>query len=341
MVEDEEKSAAKDGNPKTGKNYGEGNDVSGAEVDPYSQMQDVLALLDREPATGVSALRNLADHGSAEAMINLGVVYQTGQAVPKDLHQAEVCYRRAQDHGSADALLYLGWLYLEKKNYERASAVFAEGAARGNGDCSDQLERLKSRQRDKAEYNEIHELLLRQKTNGMEVLKELQVLAENHSLRAMVALGWTYWKGMGTGVDLSQAEYWYGRACEESKGCGEVDKEVAYKCGDFYLRQHRYDMAYVSLQRGATLGHVGCLRMLARMHLNGLGIDKDPEKGRGYLERAAIDGNVFAKRDLARLLLSGAFGWKNRIKGWRMFLRATKEGFRIARHNPKDKRLEE
>ncbi len=341
MVEDEEKSATKGGNPKTDKNYGESHGLYGAATDPYSQMKEVLEILERDQEAGISALGYLADRGSVEAMINLGVIYQAGRSVPKDLHQAEACYRRALDNGSAKAMFYIGGLYLEKKDYEGASAMFAQGAARGNKDCGDQLEKLKGWQRESAEYNEVHELLLRQKTNGVEVREELQVLAEKHSLRAMVALGWTYWKGLGTSVDLRQAEYWYGRACEESKGCGRADREAAYKCGDFYLQQHRYDMAYVCFQRGAALEHVRCLRMAARMQINGLGVDKDLEKGKEYLERAAIEGNVFAKRDLARLFMSGGFGWKNRIKGWRMFLHAIREGFRIARYNPKDERLED
>ncbi len=317
----------------------------------YPLLQEVEGAakrLDTDPVVALGELQRHADQGSVLAMAYVGVAYISGKGVPVDASQAEWWFRRAQSLGSMSGTFYLGSLYLNKKDYAKAREAYAACAMLGDvesvkkvQEIDDYLRGVANLQQEIYEYETVHAILARQKTDPEGVIAELQSLAENHSLRAMVALGWTYWKGVGTAVDLSQAEYWYGRACEESKGCGEVDKEAVYKCGEFYLQNHRYDMACASLQRGAALGHVGCLRMLARMYINGLGIDKDPEKGREYLERAAINGNVFAKRDLARLLLSGAFGWKNRVKGWRMFLRAAKEGFRIARYDPKDKRLKD
>ncbi len=325
--------------PRT--HHGTGDGGPRVKGDAYSQMQEALELLTVEPAAGMAVLKGLADTGSVEAMINIGVSYQTGQGKQKDLRQAEIFYRRALDSGADHALFYLGSMFVEEKDFEKAVAMFAEGAACGDKDCNDQLEKLKNWRLDKAEYDEIHRIILGQKTNGAKALTELKALAERHSLRAMVALGWAYRKGVGTSVDLGLANAWYGRAQNESTGSGDVDKEVAYKSGVFYIQQHQYEKAYSSFERGAMLGHVGCLRMLARMYVGGLGVERDPNKGREYLERAVLGGSVFAKRDLARLLMAGPFGWRNRMRGLYMLMRALREGFLIACQNPNDQRLKE
>ena len=63
-------------------------------------------LLPRQPAE-----TQLTDQGNAATQFNLGVHYENGDGVPKDLGKARELYQKAADQGYADAQLNLGWLY--------------------------------------------------------------------------------------------------------------------------------------------------------------------------------------------------------------------------------------
>lgn len=56
-------------------------------------------------------LHALAGKGDARAQYNLGVMYATGQGVPKDAEQAVAWYRKAAEQGDAEAQSNLGAMY--------------------------------------------------------------------------------------------------------------------------------------------------------------------------------------------------------------------------------------
>jgi uncharacterized protein len=58
-------------------------------------------------------LQALAEHGDAEAELNLGVLYDRGDGVPKDSAEAATWYRKAAEQGSALAQHHLGLMYEE------------------------------------------------------------------------------------------------------------------------------------------------------------------------------------------------------------------------------------
>ena len=55
--------------------------------------------------------RMSADAGDAEAMLNLGVMYENGRGVPKDEAEAVRWYRKSADAGDTKAMLNLGRAY--------------------------------------------------------------------------------------------------------------------------------------------------------------------------------------------------------------------------------------
>jgi TPR repeat protein len=58
-------------------------------------------------------LRALAEGGDAEAQINMGVLYDRGQGVPKDSGEAAAWYRKAAEQGDALGQHNLGSMYEE------------------------------------------------------------------------------------------------------------------------------------------------------------------------------------------------------------------------------------
>lgn len=63
-------------------------------------------------ATAGPIMQRLADLGHVDAEFNLGVAYQLGRGLPRDLEQAIYWYRRAAIAGNVDARYNLGLLYL-------------------------------------------------------------------------------------------------------------------------------------------------------------------------------------------------------------------------------------
>ena len=61
--------------------------------------------------TALQGLRTLAGEGNASAQFNLGVMYATGEGVPKDAVHAVAWYRKAAEQGNAAAQYNLGLMY--------------------------------------------------------------------------------------------------------------------------------------------------------------------------------------------------------------------------------------
>ena len=79
----------------------------------------------------IYALRERADQGDAGAQNNLGVMYDTGQGVPRDDAEAVRWYRLAAEQGHARAQFNLG------VNYDNGEGVPEDDAEAVRGDGSD------------------------------------------------------------------------------------------------------------------------------------------------------------------------------------------------------------
>lgn len=78
--------------------------------------------------------RAAANRGEAWAQFNLGVCYDNGDGVEKDLREAVRWYRKAAEQGDASAQCNLGWCYeagigVEKDLGEAAALVPQSGGA--------------------------------------------------------------------------------------------------------------------------------------------------------------------------------------------------------------------
>ena len=61
--------------------------------------------------TALRLFRSLADQGNAVAQQRVGLMYESGQSVPRDYAEAVKWYRRAADQGSASAQWLLASMY--------------------------------------------------------------------------------------------------------------------------------------------------------------------------------------------------------------------------------------
>ena len=88
--------------------YAKGNGVKRNEVEAMMWYGKVARQGNPEAANW---FRNLAERGSAQAQYNLGVCYENGEGVEKDMTEAVRWFRLAAENGYGVAQLYLGLIY--------------------------------------------------------------------------------------------------------------------------------------------------------------------------------------------------------------------------------------
>ena len=85
----------------------------------------------------------LAELGDAEAQYNLGVMYDEGAGIEKDLVKAAAWYRKAADQGFIDAQTNLGMMYYYgqgiPRDHAEAARWFKRAASQGDHEAGSYL----------------------------------------------------------------------------------------------------------------------------------------------------------------------------------------------------------
>lgn len=306
--------------------------------DPHREVaNDAKALRYGNPKRSIGMLQALANQGSVVAVNYLAWAYEHGSGVPADAQRAITLYKQAEDQGSLDAPVYLASLYGMRQDWAQARAALERGRERGSRVCADRLKELERTECETGEWVLLQAALAISKADATKGFRELRGLAERGLTQAMLYLGEAYHKGKGARVDYAWAEQWYERAYQGG-GC-TTKAHAAYGLGWLYRETGDPVRAYEAYQCGADYGNASCFRMLAAMRQQGLGCKQDINTARALLEKGADTGNVFASADLARLLISGHWGWRSRIAGFLLYWRTRWSAFSIALRNPKESRL--
>ena len=92
-------------------------------------------------ATAAKEWTPVAEHGSAQAQFNLGLLYYEGRGVPQDFETAARWFQRAANQGFDRAQRNLGEMYAVgkgvKRDYAEAYKWFSICAAGGSAPCRD------------------------------------------------------------------------------------------------------------------------------------------------------------------------------------------------------------
>ncbi len=89
----------------------------------WASSEEARAAYERgDYATALQLSRLLAEQGSADGQVFLGVMYEYGQGVPKDLSEAVAWYRKAAEQGNASGQVSLGVMYLSGQGVSKDAA---------------------------------------------------------------------------------------------------------------------------------------------------------------------------------------------------------------------------
>lgn len=101
--------------------------------------------------------------------------------------------------------------------------------------------------------------------------------AEQGYSRAQVNLGYQYMKGYGTPKDVSKAFVWFQKAAEQDDPEGEYSLAMLYTGQQGGIPADD-SLAFYWFSQAANQGNVNAQAYLGYYYLNGLGVNKDPQK---------------------------------------------------------------
>lgn len=231
-------------------------------------------------------LKVLAERNSEYALLSLGWIYETGVLGAPDKTAARSFYEHAAQVGSAEAYGRLGLLLRDEGKEEQAETAFKQGAQLGDDDFKPRLERIA----DSGQEQRAHQSI--EAGNYEEALRLLEPLGARNSVYALLTLGGLYETGKLGAPAMDVARSYYDRAAKQ--GSAEANRRV----GQILLDQGEEKQARSAFKHGAEAGNISCMYWLGKMMLEGRGGPVEINRGTEWLEAAAAQGHIYAKRKL-------------------------------------------
>lgn len=166
----------------------------------------VRAYLAQDYQTAIAEWRPLAQKGHAAAQFGLGLSYENGRGVKRDLTEAAIWYRKAAEQGLADAQFNLGNLYLNgtgvAKDPDEAVRWYRRAAEQGMPHAQVNLG-----------YS--YEVGSGVPQSAEQAVSWYRKAAEQNFAQAHFYMGAAYERGSGVPRDLAIAAAWYQRAAQQ------------------------------------------------------------------------------------------------------------------------------
>ena len=243
--------------------------------------------VEKDLAKAVEWYNKAAEQGEATAQCNLGVCYEHGMGAEKDLAKAVEWYNKAAEQGYARAQCYLGTCYYKgtgiEKNPSKAAEWYTMAAEQGYARAQDCLG-----------YCYYY---------GAGVEKDLAKAvelwtkaAEQGFAKAQGHLGACYFDGSGIEKDISKAVGWWTKAAEQGFATAQDCLGYCYYYGAGVEKD--FAKAVELWTKAASQGIARSQKNLGICYYNGTGIEKNLVKAMEWFNKAAKQGNEDAKDSL-------------------------------------------
>ena len=167
---------------------------------------------------------------------------------------------------------------------------------------------------------------------SIEVIDEFKALADEGSLQSMLYLGIAYRDGQGVKIDEEKASEYFDRA-------NDLGLAIAgYYLGLLYFDQKKYRRSFETLSDWEDGNYAPTLCRLAYLYQKGYGVEKQFDKARLLFERSSNMGNIWAKRKLAEMYMTGKFGIFRIAQGFASYLIAFIQWIFICKPDMSDER---
>ena len=132
----------------------------------------------------------------------------------------------------------------------------------------------------------------------------------------------------GVEQDYERAREWLSQAAQSGRA------DILYLLAVTNHNLHDYDEAIKGYRKAAELDYSAAYYQLARMHREGAGLDQDDDKAYELSDEAARRGHLFARREIAVMLMKGHKGLDQVPRGLMLFFRNLIQGARTAAKDP-------
>ena len=153
----------------------------------------------------VSAWLFVQSRSNPATLVQLGIKYEKGEGVSKDLPKAVELYRKAAEKGDAAGEFHLGTMYRDgdgvSKDPEQARQWFTKSAQQNYSDAENELGMMYQRGQGEPQ-------------DDAQAVSWYNKSAEQGNAAAQYNLGWMYEKGRGVPKDAAIAANWYRQAAE-------------------------------------------------------------------------------------------------------------------------------
>ena len=226
----------------------------------------------------IEEVKQLADRGVRDAMLLLGIAYESGVGVDKDDSLARGWYERAAKAGDSAAMFCLGATYTSNSKFieygrgaQESRHWFRESAKAGNSYGMAGLASVY----DFDVRNPDHE----------KALTLFHKAAEAENPNAMLSLGEIYDRGRGvTAKDYQKAAEWYRKAAEGGQKIAMWRLGLMYEKGRGITQDVKKAAEWY--RRAAEAGDTDAMYNLGRMYEKGRGITQDVKKARYWFRKS-------------------------------------------------------
>ena len=208
-----------------------------------------------------------ATEGNKFAQYSLANLYYYGNDVERDLSQAFLWYQKSSSQGQPYASYAIAQMY-NKGEYVCQSEEIAQ---RYYKDALSGFLKLESK--DQADDNLYYKL------------------------------GYMFKKGLGTGIDMDKAIYYFKRSAEMNNKNGLYEYGKALLLGEHISQDKK--KAVKLLEKAIKLENINAKRFLALEYISGEHLDQDIDKGHAMLTECADSGDAFACYKLGKIYFKG------------------------------------
>jgi len=262
------------------------------------------------------------NQNDAEALYNLGINYEEGEGVPKDMEKAYYWYAKAAELGNAEAQNRLGMCYEEgegvPKDLKKANYWYAKAAGQGYAIAQCNLG-----------YN--YDMGIGVPQDLVKANYWYAKAAEQGYAMAQCNLGYNYEMGIGVPRDFEKANYWYAKAAEQGYAMAQCNLGINYGRGRGV--QKDFDKANYWFTKAAEQGHAMAQTRLGISYADGRGVEQDFEKANYWFNIAAEQGDALAQNSLGLSYANGNGVPKDFKKAKYYFTEAAEQGNAMAQCN--------
>lgn len=231
----------------------------------------------------LKAFTEAANNDDTEAMLLLGVMYESGMGVSVDYAKALELFTKASDLGNGNAMHEIGLMHIlgiySDQNFEKAAEWFEKASDVGCADAMDTLGLMYQRG-----VGVIQNL-----SRAMELFERA---ASEGNESAMNHIGQLYQEGFGTAPDYATSLEWYKKAADNGSTDAMINIALLYYYG-LGVTQN-YSDAKKWFQKAADAENPSAMNYMGLLYDYGQGVEQDYTKSMEWFIKAANAGDADA-----------------------------------------------